>query len=151
MEQNVSHVPKFGNWDREDEYTAYFETARREKDLNSLTMVNPNEADENPDAYNSWERNRDRNSRRRKDRNQRSRESNNGSFTTTESVSSKSNHSEQHIMLQKRESRRSAGRASNFSSSSNHRPGGSGSHSYRESQVSLSLFLINISSYKWVV
>ncbi|XP_028797930.1 NOI-like protein [Neltuma alba] len=140
-----SHVPKFGNWDADDEqYTAYFETARREKDLNSLTMVNPNDPEQNPKAFNfltgatattggsdgSLSRNSNsslgRSSRRRNPPHQRSRESY-GSFTP-ESVSSRSNHSD-HPVLQRRENKRSiskggsVGRTGSFSSSSHHRRG----------------------------
>ncbi|KAI9123572.1 hypothetical protein K1719_004872 [Acacia pycnantha] len=149
-----SHVPKFGNWDRDDEYTAYFETARREKDLNSLTMVNPNDPEQNPEASNfvtgstvsaggsdgSISRNSNnslgRSTRRRSLSHQRGRDSY-GSFKQ-ESVSSRSNYPD-HAVLQRRENKRSVSRGGNvgpagsFSSSSYHRRG-SGSHASRDSE-----------------
>nr|AFK45254.1 unknown [Lotus japonicus] len=44
-----SHVPKFGNWDGEDNvpYTAYFDKAR--KDRTGTKMINPNDPEENSD------------------------------------------------------------------------------------------------------
>ncbi|KAL0363199.1 UNVERIFIED_CONTAM: RPM1-interacting protein 4 [Sesamum calycinum] len=46
-----SHVPKFGNWDGDNvPYTAYFENAR--KDKAGGTMINPNDPEQNPDAFN---------------------------------------------------------------------------------------------------
>ena len=45
-----SHVPKFGNWDNDNvPYTAYFESARRER---GGIMINPNDPMENPEAFN---------------------------------------------------------------------------------------------------
>lgn len=45
-------VPKFGNWaDDNVSYTAYFENARKEK--TSGLMINPNDPEENPEAFNS--------------------------------------------------------------------------------------------------
>ncbi|XP_028755278.1 RPM1-interacting protein 4-like [Neltuma alba] len=117
-------------------------------------MVNPNDPEQNPKAFNfltgstattggsdgSLSRNSNsslgRSSRRRNPPHQRSRESY-GSFTP-ESVSSRSNHSD-HPVLQRRENKRSTskggsvGRTGSFSSSSHHRPG-SGSHSSRDSE-----------------
>ncbi|XP_054778995.1 RPM1-interacting protein 4-like isoform X2 [Prosopis cineraria] len=148
-----SHVPKFGNWDGDDEqYTACFETARREKDLTTMTMVNPNDPEQNPEAFNfltgaaaaaagdgSVSRNSNsssaRSGRRRNLSHQRSRESY-GSLTPAESVSSRSNYSD-HSVLQRCENKRiiskggSVGHTGSFSSSSNHRRG-SGSHSSRD-------------------
>lgn len=48
MWQQRSHVPKFGNWDSEEDvpYTAYFEKARKGR---STKMINPNDPEENPD------------------------------------------------------------------------------------------------------
>ncbi|KAK1578393.1 hypothetical protein Q3G72_029924 [Acer saccharum] len=48
--QNHSHVPKFGNWDKEDNipYTSYFENARKGK---AGVRMNPNDPEENPDAF----------------------------------------------------------------------------------------------------
>ncbi|XP_059440652.1 RPM1-interacting protein 4-like [Corylus avellana] len=50
MAQN-SHVPKFGNWDDNDSipYTIYFENAR--KDKGGVKMMNPNDPEENPEAF----------------------------------------------------------------------------------------------------
>ncbi|KAG9455107.1 hypothetical protein H6P81_008011 [Aristolochia fimbriata] len=49
MAQN-SHVPKFGNWDRENiPYTMYFENARKEK--GGGKMINPNDPEQNPEAF----------------------------------------------------------------------------------------------------
>ncbi|KAL3820780.1 hypothetical protein ACJIZ3_006685 [Penstemon smallii] len=46
-----SHVPKFGNWDGDNvPYTAYFENARKEK-TNGI-LINPNDPEENPEAFN---------------------------------------------------------------------------------------------------
>ncbi|KAG6729764.1 hypothetical protein I3842_01G047700 [Carya illinoinensis] len=43
-----SHVPKFGNWESEENvpYTAYFEKARKGR---GTKMINPNDPEENPD------------------------------------------------------------------------------------------------------
>ncbi|KAI9161366.1 hypothetical protein LWI28_016730 [Acer negundo] len=48
--QNHSHVPKFGNWDKEDNipYTSYFENARKGK---AGVRMNPNDPEENPEAF----------------------------------------------------------------------------------------------------
>ncbi|XP_017700144.2 NOI-like protein [Phoenix dactylifera] len=46
-----SHVPKFGNWDSENiPYTTCFETARRDKGGGSK-IFNPNDPEENPQAF----------------------------------------------------------------------------------------------------
>lgn len=51
MQQQRSHVPKFGNWDGENvPYTACFENARKEKA--SGIRINPNDPQENPEAFN---------------------------------------------------------------------------------------------------
>ncbi|KAG6663379.1 RPM1-interacting protein 4 isoform X2 [Carya illinoinensis] len=44
-----SHVPKFGNWESEENvpYTAYFDKAR--KGRGGTKMINPNDPEENPD------------------------------------------------------------------------------------------------------
>lgn len=49
--QQRSHVPKFGNWESEENvpYTAYFDKAR--KGRTSGGMINPNDPQENPDAF----------------------------------------------------------------------------------------------------
>lgn len=49
--QQRSHVPKFGNWDGDQNvpYTAYFENARKEK-VGGVRM-NPNDPEENPEAF----------------------------------------------------------------------------------------------------
>ncbi|XP_058103273.1 RPM1-interacting protein 4-like [Magnolia sinica] len=46
-----SHVPKFGNWESEENvpYTAYFDKARKGKTGGKL--INPNDPQENPDAF----------------------------------------------------------------------------------------------------
>ncbi|XP_024017857.1 RPM1-interacting protein 4 isoform X1 [Morus notabilis] len=50
MMQN-SHVPKFGNWENEDiPYTAYFENARKDKPVGNV-KINPNDPEENPEAF----------------------------------------------------------------------------------------------------
>ncbi|PSS24796.1 RPM1-interacting protein [Actinidia chinensis var. chinensis] len=49
-QQKRSHVPKFGSWDSDNiPYTAYFENARKEK--GSGVMMNPNDPEENPEAF----------------------------------------------------------------------------------------------------
>ncbi|XP_075523100.1 RPM1-interacting protein 4-like [Primulina tabacum] len=51
MDQQRSHVPMFGNWDGENvPYTACFENARKEK-ANGI-RINPNDPQENPEAFN---------------------------------------------------------------------------------------------------
>lgn len=49
--QQRSHVPKFGNWDGEENvpYTAYFDKAR--KGRTGAKMINPNDPEENPDIF----------------------------------------------------------------------------------------------------
>ncbi|KAJ8751795.1 hypothetical protein K2173_025983 [Erythroxylum novogranatense] len=43
------HVPKFGNWEKDNTpYTAFFESARKEK---SGAKTNPNDPEENPQAF----------------------------------------------------------------------------------------------------
>ncbi|KAK3122210.1 hypothetical protein QOZ80_8BG0666480 [Eleusine coracana subsp. coracana] len=51
-QQNKSHVPKFGNWEKEGNvpYTLYFENARKGK---GGKMINPNDPAENPEAFSS--------------------------------------------------------------------------------------------------
>ncbi|KAJ9176591.1 hypothetical protein P3X46_011887 [Hevea brasiliensis] len=50
-----SHVPKFGNWESEENvpYTAYFEKAR--KGRGEGKMINPNDPQENPDLGSDFE------------------------------------------------------------------------------------------------
>ncbi|XP_057512866.1 RPM1-interacting protein 4-like [Actinidia eriantha] len=49
-QQKRSHVPKFGSWDSDNiPYTAYFENARKER--GSGVMMNPNDPEENPEAF----------------------------------------------------------------------------------------------------
>ncbi|KAL9431329.1 hypothetical protein AB3S75_026499 [Citrus x aurantiifolia] len=50
-----SHVPKFGNWENEDNvpYTMYFDKAR--KGRTGGTMINPNDPQENPDLLSDYE------------------------------------------------------------------------------------------------
>ncbi|KAL5773167.1 hypothetical protein ACOSQ2_013091 [Xanthoceras sorbifolium] len=45
-----AHVPKFGNWDKEENipYTSYFENARKGK---AGVRMNPNDPEENPEAF----------------------------------------------------------------------------------------------------
>ena len=51
--QQRSHVPKFGNWDNDNvPYTAYFDNARKEKTSPTRSRINPNDPEENPDAFN---------------------------------------------------------------------------------------------------
>lgn len=47
--QQRSHVPKFGNWEGEDDvpYTVYFDKARKSRP--GSKMINPNDPEENPD------------------------------------------------------------------------------------------------------
>lgn len=49
--QQRSHVPKFGNWDDNDNipYTIYFENAG--KDKGGVKTMNPNDPEENPEAF----------------------------------------------------------------------------------------------------
>lgn len=49
MWQQRTHVPKFGNWENEENvpYTAYFDKAR--KGRTGTKMINPNDPEENPD------------------------------------------------------------------------------------------------------
>ncbi|XP_017699213.1 RPM1-interacting protein 4-like isoform X2 [Phoenix dactylifera] len=46
-----AHVPKFGNWETASTvpYTQYFENARKNK--GGAKMINPNDPDQNPEAY----------------------------------------------------------------------------------------------------
>ncbi|TKY53970.1 RPM1-interacting protein 4 [Spatholobus suberectus] len=45
-----SHVPKFGNWDTDNiPYTVYFDNAR-----NKRALINPNDPEENPGAFNLY-------------------------------------------------------------------------------------------------
>ncbi|RVW45866.1 RPM1-interacting protein 4 [Vitis vinifera] len=47
-----SHVPKFGNWDNDNvPYTAYFDNARKEKTGPTGLRINPNDPEENPEAF----------------------------------------------------------------------------------------------------
>ncbi|XP_015892585.3 RPM1-interacting protein 4 [Ziziphus jujuba] len=52
MAQQRSHVPKFGNWESEENvpYTAYFDKAR--KGRTGTKIINPNDPAENPDILN---------------------------------------------------------------------------------------------------
>ncbi|XP_024026395.1 RPM1-interacting protein 4 [Morus notabilis] len=49
-----SHVPKFGNWENEENvpYTAYFDKAR--KGRTGTTMINPNDPEDNPDILSDY-------------------------------------------------------------------------------------------------
>ncbi|KAL6217751.1 hypothetical protein ACLB2K_010968 [Fragaria x ananassa] len=49
-----SHVPKFGNWEGEENvpYTAYFDKARKGRTGPGGKMINPNDPQENPDLLN---------------------------------------------------------------------------------------------------
>lgn len=49
--QQRSHVPKFGNWESDDNvpYTAYFDKARKGRP--GTKIINPNDPEENPDLY----------------------------------------------------------------------------------------------------
>lgn len=50
--QERSHIPKFGNWDSDNvPYTAYFENARKEKTNPTGLRINPNDPEENPEAF----------------------------------------------------------------------------------------------------
>ncbi|KAJ0984400.1 hypothetical protein J5N97_002756 [Dioscorea zingiberensis] len=50
MAQKV-HVPKFGNWESDNvPYTTYFDNARKDKGAGGK-MINPNDPEENPDAF----------------------------------------------------------------------------------------------------
>ncbi|XP_059626218.1 RPM1-interacting protein 4-like [Cornus florida] len=48
-----AHVPKFGNWESEENvpYTVYFEKARKGKGRTGGKMINPNDPQENPDMF----------------------------------------------------------------------------------------------------
>lgn len=52
--QQRSHVPKFGNWESEENvpYTAYFDKAR--KGRTGGKMINPNDPQENPDLVSDY-------------------------------------------------------------------------------------------------
>eukprot|EP01018_Ginkgo_biloba_P003393 Gb_02314 [translate_table: standard] len=52
MAQQPTHVPKFGNWDSEENipYTAVFDSARTVKGVGGK-MINPNDPEENPAAF----------------------------------------------------------------------------------------------------
>ncbi|XP_039132707.1 NOI-like protein [Dioscorea cayenensis subsp. rotundata] len=46
-----AHVPKFGNWESDNvPYTTYFENARKDKGAGGK-MINPNDPEQNPDAF----------------------------------------------------------------------------------------------------
>ncbi|KAM0049025.1 putative RPM1-interacting protein 4/NOI4 [Helianthus debilis subsp. tardiflorus] len=50
QQQQRSHIPKFGSWDADNvPYTAYFENAR--KDKGTGVMINPNDPEQNPEAF----------------------------------------------------------------------------------------------------
>ena len=51
MLQQRSHVPKFGNWENEENvpYTAYFDKARKGRGGPGTKVINPNDPEENPD------------------------------------------------------------------------------------------------------
>uniref|UniRef100_A0A803NYU5 Uncharacterized protein n=1 Tax=Cannabis sativa TaxID=3483 RepID=A0A803NYU5_CANSA len=52
MKRKTSHVPKFGNWENDDvPYTAYFDHARKEKPKGGHARFNPNDPEENPEAF----------------------------------------------------------------------------------------------------
>nr|KAJ0209654.1 hypothetical protein LSAT_V11C400181340 [Lactuca sativa] len=58
MSQQRSHIPKFGSWDADNvPYTAYFDNAR--KDKGSGIMINPNDPEENPEAFMAYGGNND--------------------------------------------------------------------------------------------
>ncbi|XP_077232481.1 RPM1-interacting protein 4-like [Tasmannia lanceolata] len=49
--QQHPHVPKFGNWEGENvPYTMYLENARKDKGVGTK-MINPNDTEKNPDAF----------------------------------------------------------------------------------------------------
>lgn len=54
MWQQRSHVPKFGNWEGEENvpYTAYFDKVRKDRTGPGGKMINPNDPQENPDLLN---------------------------------------------------------------------------------------------------
>nr|GEW42609.1 serine/threonine-protein kinase HT1-like [Tanacetum cinerariifolium] len=53
MQQQWSHIPKFGSWDADNvPYTTYFENAR--KDKGSSVMINPNDPEQNPEAFSAY-------------------------------------------------------------------------------------------------
>lgn len=57
-QQQRSHIPKFGSWDADNvPYTAYFENAR--KDKGSGVMINPNDPEQNPEAFMKYGGNND--------------------------------------------------------------------------------------------
>ncbi|KAK9051793.1 hypothetical protein SSX86_028421 [Deinandra increscens subsp. villosa] len=56
MSQQRSHIPKFGSWDADNvPYTAYFENAR--KDKGPGVMINPNDPEQNPEAFMKYDGN----------------------------------------------------------------------------------------------
>ncbi|XP_024989232.1 RPM1-interacting protein 4-like [Cynara cardunculus var. scolymus] len=51
QQQQRSHIPKFGSWDADNvPYTAYFDNARKDKGTTGV-MFNPNDPEENPEAF----------------------------------------------------------------------------------------------------
>ncbi|KAI3718665.1 hypothetical protein L6452_19544 [Arctium lappa] len=51
QQQQRSHIPKFGSWDGDNvPYTAYFDNARKDKGTMGV-MFNPNDPEENPEAF----------------------------------------------------------------------------------------------------
>lgn len=66
--QQRSHVPKFGNWESEENvpYTAYFDKARKGK--SGGKMINPNDPEENPDILSDYSSSADAPPRARADR-----------------------------------------------------------------------------------
>ncbi|XP_076936141.1 RPM1-interacting protein 4-like, partial [Bidens hawaiensis] len=57
-QQQRSHIPKFGSWDADNvPYTAYFENAR--KDKGSGVLINPNDPEQNPEAFMKYGGNND--------------------------------------------------------------------------------------------
>ncbi|CAA7407060.1 unnamed protein product [Spirodela intermedia] len=54
-----SHVPKFGNWEKEHvQYTVFFENARVKKGAGG-SLINPNDPEENPSAFNDQDKSRE--------------------------------------------------------------------------------------------
>lgn len=56
LQQKSSHVPKFGDWDSDNNvpYTDYFENALKQK---SGVKLNPNDPEENPEAFMAYNKN----------------------------------------------------------------------------------------------
>lgn len=68
------HVPKFGNWEKEQvQYTVFFENARVKKGAGG-GFINPNDPEENPEVFNNQKNFQEEEERRERARQQYNRE-----------------------------------------------------------------------------